>query len=322
MSLNFLGKKSFHPSAPQNVAKLWKAEEKKRLEAEKKNELAREHAMEESRRHARSLMAARRGEVNKEPPASMDFMYQKPPGLAEASQRKKVERPADKEAERFPLLKDAPRAGVHELVNEVQHQPFGVKLNNVQCRACGQWGHSVGDRECPKRNELTAGEVDARARLDPVGRLHGSEASGAELRWEIKGDRGAGGLGAGVSAQDANQQYVLGDMEEAAALQAGSGEPGLSELDPELLATLSEKQQRQLLKMYRKELAGREGGGEGGGEGGVAAARLSEAAPDAHERRPRVLHDGADVCEVDVDQAGLDDDVGDARDALAQDLVG
>ena len=120
MSLNFLGKKSFHPSAPQNVAKLWKAEEKKRLEAEKKNELAREHAMEESRRHARSLMAARRGEVNKEPPASMDFMYQKPPGLAEASQRKKVERPADKEAERFPLLKDAPRAGVHELVNEAR----------------------------------------------------------------------------------------------------------------------------------------------------------------------------------------------------------
>ena len=47
---------------------------------------------------------------------------------------------------------------------------------------------------------------------------------------------------------------------------------------------------------------------------------------DVSRRCPRacaaLLHDGADVCEVDVDQAGLDDDVGDARDALAQDLVG
>ena len=58
------------------------------------------------------------------------------------------------------------------------------------------------------------------------------------------------------------------------------------------------------------------------GEGGVARARLAEAAPDAHQGGPSIHHDGAHVRKVDVDEAGLDDDVGDARDALAQDLVG
>ena len=43
--------------------------------------------------------------------------------------------------------------------------------------------------------------------------------------------------------------------------------------------------------------------------------------PDAHERGSGVLHDRADVGEVEVDQARHGDEVGDALHALAQDVV-
>ena len=43
---------------------------------------------------------------------------------------------------------------------------------------------------------------------------------------------------------------------------------------------------------------------------------------DAHQGRPGVLHDRADVGEVEVDQAGKRDQVGDPLDALAKDVVG
>ena len=43
---------------------------------------------------------------------------------------------------------------------------------------------------------------------------------------------------------------------------------------------------------------------------------------DAHHGRAGVFHDRADVGEVEVDEAGDGDEVGDALDALAQRVVG
>ena len=51
-------------------------------------------------------------------------------------------------------------------------------------------------------------------------------------------------------------------------------------------------------------------------------ARLAVGGADAHQRGPGVGHDRAHVGEVEVDQAGDGDQVGDALDALAQDVVG
>src|SRR4029079_6325067 len=48
---------------------------------------------------------------------------------------------------------------------------------------------------------------------------------------------------------------------------------------------------------------------------------LARRAADAHQRRPRVLHDRAHVGEVEVDQARHRDDVADALHALAQDVI-
>ena len=49
---------------------------------------------------------------------------------------------------------------------------------------------------------------------------------------------------------------------------------------------------------------------------------LARRRADAHQRRAGVLHDRADVGEVEVDQPGHRDQVGDALHALAQDVVG
>lgn len=286
---------SFHPSNPKNLVKLFQAEEKEKHEKLKKEELQREHAMEESRRHARSLMAERRGETRNEPPSSMSFMYQKPPGMAEAQARaEKAARPADRDAERFPLLKDAPRQGEYSLNIEVNHRPFGVELRKVRCNRCQQWGHQSGDRECAMRNELTSAEEVRKDKLDPIARVYGSEASGAPLRWEIKGDRGGGAMGIGTSGGDFNQQFVLDDTEMAGVLRQGAADVvGLSDLDPQLLATLNTKQQQKLLKMYTQELKAMEEGASAQPGSGKKRKKEKKHKKEKHRSKKRRRERGA-----------------------------
>ncbi len=62
-------------------------------------------------------------------------------------------------------------------------------------------------------------------------------------------------------------------------------------------------------------------GGIDGLESGLFRALLAGGRADAHEGRAGVRHDGADVREVDVDDAGSGDEVGDALDCLAEDVV-
>ena len=58
------------------------------------------------------------------------------------------------------------------------------------------------------------------------------------------------------------------------------------------------------------------------GLGGLGAAILAGGVADAHQRRAGVVHDRADVGEVEIDKAGNGDQVGDALDALPQHVVG
>ena len=62
--------------------------------------------------------------------------------------------------------------------------------------------------------------------------------------------------------------------------------------------------------------------GIGGLLRGVEGAVLAGGQADAHHGGAGVLHDGADVGEVEVDQARDGDQVGDALDALTQRVVG
>ncbi len=63
-------------------------------------------------------------------------------------------------------------------------------------------------------------------------------------------------------------------------------------------------------------------GEEMAGLGRVGGPVLAAGDADAHERRARLAHDRAHVGEVEVDQPGHRDQVGDALDALAQHVVG
>jgi CBF1 interacting corepressor len=76
-------------------------------------------------------------------------------------------RRSDKLDQKFEFLKGAPIIG--DFVNDfdVQHRPFGILLRNVQCTRCGQWGHKLGDRECPLKDIFSA-EDERRRREDPL----------------------------------------------------------------------------------------------------------------------------------------------------------
>lgn len=265
MSLSFLGKKSFDPNNKKNVVKLFQAEERKKAEDKKKEEYRREYEAEQTRRHARSLLPGGGDPAGVD--SSMSFMYQKPPGLAEAENRKqrKVREDAEKthaekDAERFAILENAPR---HAYTNnmEVTHKPFAVELRRVKCKRCGEWGHSLGDRECPLRNVADPRDEERKAQDDPLARAAGVEASGAALRWAPKAAT-AEGMHGGGNASDANQQFVVDDDDVLVAKDGSvmtgatsvAGAVGLADLDPAVLSMLDEKQQRRLLRMYRKEL--------------------------------------------------------------------
>ena len=114
------------------------------------------------------------------------------PGLREAQERQKAkdaaeQTRAEREAERFAILKNAPTAGSYTSELAVHHRPFGVNLRQVKCSRCGEWGHQQGDRECPMRHTLTDLDHANKARDDPLQRAAaGAEASGGELRWAPK----------------------------------------------------------------------------------------------------------------------------------------
>ena len=258
-AMSFLNNKSFHPGNAANRAKIFEAEVKKKSEDEKKEQLRREFAQQQQQRETKSML--RGGDAVAE--AGMSFMYDKPPGYVEAQNRQKREEEktkAERDAERFPILENAPRQGAYTNDMDVSHKPFGVELKKTRCKRCGNWGHSMGDRECPLRNQESDASKDSKAREDPLARAAGGEASGVPLRWmplAAAEDRVHGGVG---TADDANQQFLpLFEEEEqlamaaAAAAAAGGGEVAMADLDPAVLALLSDKQRRRLLKMYQKE---------------------------------------------------------------------
>ena len=294
MSLSFLGQKSFHPSNPKTLAKLFAAEQKLAHEAKRAEELKHEAEQEEARKQARALLGGAAAKDTSD--SAISFMYQKPPGMAEAQsrqerkQRDEAEKTkAERDVERFPVLKNAPRSGDYTNDMEVTHKPFGMHLRKVQCKRCQQWGHAIGDRECPLRDTPDAKDDAQKGREDPLGRAAGTEASGVALRWAPKTAPDGGVLGAGVSASDENQQFLpMVDDEEmamAAAAAAASGEHSgvaMEELDPAVLSLLTEKQRRKLLKMYQREL--RQVEGESGADADGESHKRKRHHKDKHHR--------------------------------------
>ena len=78
------------------------------------------------------------------------------------------------QVDRFPVLKGAPVEGKYTETIRVQFNPLGLRLRNVRCLRCSEWGHQSGDRECRLRNVNPNGALrlddDSSGRIDFVQR--------------------------------------------------------------------------------------------------------------------------------------------------------
>uniref|UniRef100_M4BAZ7 CBF1-interacting co-repressor CIR N-terminal domain-containing protein n=1 Tax=Hyaloperonospora arabidopsidis (strain Emoy2) TaxID=559515 RepID=M4BAZ7_HYAAE len=186
MSLQFLSQKSWHPANKANQKHIWMAEQ----EAIKRRE--REQDKVKEVRKAVQAQRTQEAATYPMAPEHVNFLYAAPPGLVQVTtdgarekqqrtieedeavcefrrkaarrgeSQRKLERDVGHRAQetltikdqvdRFPVLKGAPVEGKYTETIRVQFNPLGLRLRNVRCLRCSEWGHQSGDRECRLRN--------------------------------------------------------------------------------------------------------------------------------------------------------------------------
>ncbi|KAG1689311.1 hypothetical protein DVH05_002379 [Phytophthora capsici] len=199
MSLQFLGGKSWHPATKANQKRVWVAEQQAKEREQREREKAKEVRKAADALQAQKAAAAA-GDVaaaRRAASQQVNFLYAAPPGLPKdketvethqiqedaavrefrrkaerrgESQRSKLERYVGRRAEetltikdqveRFPMLKDAPVEGKYTETIRVNFNPVGLRLRNVRCIRCGEWGHQSGDRECKLRDQNPNGGLE------------------------------------------------------------------------------------------------------------------------------------------------------------------
>ncbi|GAB5033999.1 protein kinase [Nannochloropsis oceanica] len=196
--------------------------------------------------------------------------------------RRRKELTMDEQAERFPILRNAPVEGAYAQNVKLTFNPVGFTIRNCQCLKCGAYGHTSGDRECPLWGEITSLNAARLRREDPLTYMEKDEEEGgpeggkeggkkekvvlrlaalpremAFARGEGGGGRGRGGGGGG----EGNQEVVLEEEGEGGWDRGGRGGRGggFDEMDEEYLAKLSTKEKKLLLKRLRQGVV-REGG--------------------------------------------------------------
>ena len=69
--------------------------------------------------------------------------------------------------ERFEFLKGAPTSAPSDDV-VMNIKPFGREIRNTKCSKCKEWGHQMGDRDCPMYGQLSDAAARQRDRDDPM----------------------------------------------------------------------------------------------------------------------------------------------------------
>ena len=221
MVLDFLAKKGFHPGNRRNQKRIFEAEQRHKHRAHEKQQRQRQLALEADKRHNHALAQGRAAAAHNPIHSEIAFMYSAPPGLAET--REKQER-AQRDEERFPILRGAPTSGQYTGGIDVTHKPFGVELRKVRCISCNQWGHQSGDRECPMYGHASRADHVRKDALDPVSKFLSASSEEEILKWELRCIPGSGTVG-GFSSSDANQQFLPMDTYDL----GGSGEGNAAE---------------------------------------------------------------------------------------------
>lgn len=281
MSLQFLATKSFHPASKANQKRVWVAEqrakEREQQELERSREIRkRADALRAQQEAAASGDASAARAVQSH---QVSFLYAAPPGLPEGGGRKsergdeddavkefrrkaeshaeqrKLERYVGRrreepltiqdQVERFPMLKDAPVEGSYTQSLRVNFNPVGVRLRNVKCIRCGQWGHQSGDRECSMRDQ-NPNDATRQVWEDPVTEINKLKSAKQELVFR----RGALPL----------EMQETGEGEEFEILQ--SDDDDVRQAEDAFLASLSSKQR----KLARKRMPERDDSGNSSSE--------------------------------------------------------
>ncbi|KAF1774130.1 CBF1-interacting co-repressor CIR, N-terminal domain [Phytophthora cactorum] len=270
MSLQFLGQKSWHPASKANQKRIWVAEQQAKEREERERQKAKEvrKAAEALQAQEAAAAAGDVAAARCVASAQVNFLYAAPPGLPEAkeaadkkhqkeedeavrefrrraerrgdSQRSKLERYVGRRAEetltikdqveRFPILKDAPVEGKYTETIKVNFNPLGLRLRNVRCIRCGEWGHQSGDRECKLRDQNPNGEWRWE---DPVTEINKLKSAKQDLVLR----RGALPL----------------EMQEAAVEEFEILQSDDEDVEAAFLATLSTKEKKKLMKKLKKQ---------------------------------------------------------------------
>lgn len=183
------------------------------------------------------------------------------------------------QVERFPMLKDAPVEGSYTQSLRVNFNPVGVRLRNVKCIRCGQWGHQSGDRECSMRDQ-NPNDATRQVWEDPVTEINKLKATKQELVFR----RGALPL----------EMQETGKGEEFEILQ--SDDDDVRQAEDAFLSSLSSKKKR---KLARKRMAERDDSGNSSSEsdGSSRRHRSKKRRSSKHKHKRKHRHRARSVSE-------------------------